>query len=289
MTLSQPESLVSTAWLSTRLTDPDVLIFDCTTRLLPDAKSVYRAEPARKDFAASHIPGSQFIDVQNDLSDNTHRYKYMLPTPEAFAAAMTRFGVRPGVRVVLYSRADPWWATRVWWLLRVFGFDNAAVLDGGFGKWQRENRPLESGSGRRPNAGRFTAKARPQLVARRDDVLAAIGDERICLLNARLPAQFAGLEGNNYGRAGRITDSRNLPAASLFATDSGTFLPRDQLRANVSALGLDSKKVIAYCGHGVAASAVVFALNLLGHPDVALYDASLSEWADNPELPMDVG
>ncbi|PWC14833.1 sulfurtransferase [Brenneria roseae subsp. americana] len=289
MTISPSPWLVSTEWLSARLTDPNVLIFDCTTRLVPDAQTRYRAEPAYADFQHGHISGAQFIDVQVDLSDNTHRYKYMLPTPDAFAAAMVRLGVRPGARVVLYSGADPWWATRVWWLLRVFGFDDAAVLDGGLQKWRAEGRPLDSGASRQFAVGQFNATLRQKLVAQRDDVLAAIGNEHICILSARQPAQFAGTEGNNYGRAGRITGSQNLPAASLFDAGGGTYLPLDQLREKFAPLNLDKKKVIVYCGHGVAASAIVFALTLLGHPDVALYDASLSEWADSADLPMAVG
>ncbi|AOR64077.1 sulfurtransferase [Pectobacterium wasabiae] len=281
--------LVSTKWLAAHRTDPDILIFDCTTRLVPDEKTLYRAEPARADFQAGHIPGAQFIDVQADLSDNAHRYKYMLPTPESFSAAMTRFGVRPGVHIVVYSSADPWWATRVWWLLRVFGFDNVSVLDGGLQKWRREHLPLESGKSRYRPAGQFVATLRPHLIAEKNDVLGAIGNEHICILSARQPAQFAGAEGNNYGRAGRITGSHNLPAASLFDPTSGTYLPLDRLRDAVATLNLDNKKVIAYCGHGVAASADVFVLTLLGHPDVALYDASLSEWADADDLPMTVG
>ncbi|MBQ4780926.1 sulfurtransferase [Pectobacterium versatile] len=289
MKTSHADGLVSTEWLAAHLTDPDILIFDCTTRLVPDEKTLYRAEPARADFHAGHIPGAQFIDVQADLSDNSHRYKYMLPTPENFAAAMTRFGVRPDTRVVVYSSADPWWATRVWWLLRVFGFDNVAVLDGGLQKWRREHLPLESGKGRHRPAGQFIASLRPHLIAEKTEVLAAIGNQHICILSARQPAQFSGAEGNNYGRAGRITGSHNLPAASLFDADSGTYLPLDRLRKAAAALDLNNKKVIAYCGHGVAASADVFVLTLLGHPNVALYDASLSEWADADDLPMTVG
>lgn len=289
MKTSNIAKLVSTEWLAAHLTDPDILIFDCTTRLVPDEKTLYRAEPARADFHARHIPGAQFIDVQADLSDNTHRYKYMLPTPEHFAAVMTRFGVHSGRHIVVYSSADPWWATRVWWLLRVFGFDNVSVLDGGFKKWQHENLPLETGEGYPRSGGQFIATPQRHLIADKDQVLAAIDNEHICILSARLPAQFSGTEGNNYGRPGRITGSHNLPAASLFDANSGTYLPLEMLRETVGALHLDNKKVIAYCGHGVAASADVFVLALLGHPEVILYDASLSEWADTDYLPMSVG
>lgn len=281
--------LISTESLAAQLDAPDLLVFDCTTRLLPDARTIYRAEPGWMTFCHGHIPGAQFIDVQRDLSDNDHRYKFMLPSAGQFSAAMTRLGLSPDKRVVLYSCGDPWWATRVWWLLRVFGFHQAVVLDGGWQKWQREQRPQESGSGRTVSPGHFQAHLDARRVVQRDEVLSAISDEHVCLLSARQPSSFRGEDGNQYGRPGRIAGSDNVPAAQLFDADTGTLLPTDKLRDTFSSLALDHKRVIAYCGHGIAASAVVFALTLLGHPDVALYDASLSEWAASDELPMAIG
>lgn len=285
----RPGLLITTAQLEARLGDPDLLIFDCTTRLAADEQRDYQVTPGKADFLRGHIPGAQFIDVQNDLSAPNHRYKFMLPEADAFSAAMTRFGLRSTRQVVLYSCADPWWATRVWWLLRVFGFQNARVLDGGGQAWLREQRPLEQGAGRERTDGEFSATRNANLVANADDVLAALGDAQTCILNARLPAQFRGEEGNQYGRAGRIAGSENVPAASLFDDVSGRWLPDDALRARFAPLALADKRVLAYCGHGIAASADVFALTLLGHLNVALYDASLSEWADHDDLPMELG
>jgi len=284
-----PEFLVSTDWVEAHVADPAVLVFDCTARSVRKEGAAYRNEPARDAFEEGHIPCAQYIDVQKDLSDNTHRYRFMLPRDEDFAAAMARFGVHPSARVVLYSAEDPWWATRVWWLLRFFDFDHAAVLDGGFQKWKREGRPLETGPGRARPEGRFIPRRRPELLADRDIVLAAIGDGAVCTISARAPSHFAGKDGNDYGRPGRIVGSYNVPAASLFDPDTKTYLPPGQLRERFAHLGLDGKRVIAYCGQGIAASANVFVLTMLGHPDVMLYDASLSEWADADDLPMVVG
>jgi thiosulfate/3-mercaptopyruvate sulfurtransferase len=128
---AHPEFLVETAALERQLGDSDLRILDCTTHLIPDPKTTYQVVPGRADFEKGHIPGAQFVDVQGDLSDKNHRFRFMLPPADAFASAMSRFGVGEGTRVVLYSTANPWWATRVWWLLRVFGFDAAAVLNGG--------------------------------------------------------------------------------------------------------------------------------------------------------------
>jgi thiosulfate/3-mercaptopyruvate sulfurtransferase len=202
---------------------------------------------------------------------------------------MTRFGVGEGTRVVTYSTTTPQWATRVRWLLRGFGFDAAAVLDGGFQKWRREGRPVETGPARPRPAANFVVREERPLMAGKEAVLAAIGDNGVCTLNALSPEQHAGTGGNSYGRPGRIKGSVNLPAAHLIDPATGALLPAVELRRRFEAVGAFGKAVITYCGGGIAASADAFALVMLGHPDVRLYDASLSEWAMNPALPMETG
>ena len=184
---AHPEFLIETDVLEHRLGDRDLRIFDCTTNLIPDPKTTYQAVPARADFERGHIPGAQFIDLQADLSDNSQRFRFMLPSSEVFAAAMSRFGVGGDSSVVLYSTANPWWATRVWWLLRVFGFDHATVLDGGWQRWSREGRPIETGLAKpRPPAHFVVGEQRPLIVGK-EKVLRAIGDRAVCTLNALSP------------------------------------------------------------------------------------------------------
>jgi len=286
---AHPEFLIETDALERRLNDPNLRIFDCTTNLIPDPKTTYQAVPARADFEKGHIRGAQFIDLQADLSDNGHRLRFMSPSAEAFAAAMSRLGVGEGNRVVLYSTANPWWATRVWWLLRVFGFDNAAVLDGGWQKWSREGRPVETGPAKPRPPGHFVVREQRPLMVGKQQVLQAIGDGAVCTLNALLPEQHAGTGGNSYGRPGRIQGSVNLPAAHLIDPATNSFLPAAELRRRFEAVGAFGKEVITYCGGGIAASADAFALVMLGHPNVKLYDASMSEWATDPTLPMETG
>lgn len=281
--------LVDGEWLAGRLGDASLLIFDCTTSIVPDERTIYRSVPERARFEVGHIPGAQFIDVQADISDSASRWRFMLPARHAFQAAMRRFGLRQDSRVVLYSTGDPWWATRVWWMLRVFGFDGAHVLDGGWDGWLQAGRPVESGPARPRAGGDFRAAHRPELVATRDDVLSAIHDDHgASVVNARLPSQFAGIDGNSYGRAGRIARSVNIPAASLFTSQPRRLLEEQALRERFSQLPAE-RPVILYCGHGIAASADAFALALIGRRDVRLYDASLSEWAGENDLPMETG
>ncbi|MFL5282747.1 MAG: sulfurtransferase [Rhodopila sp.] len=282
-----PEYLVETDWLAQHLNE--VVVLDCTTHLIPDPKITYVIKPGREDFEQGHIPGAQFCDVSRDVSDTTQKLNFMRQKPEDFAAAMRRFGISNSTRVVTYSTANVWWATRVWWLLREFGHDNAAVLNGGFQKWQRENRPIETGPGKPRPAGDFTVREVRNLMVGKDAVKAAIGDAGICTLNALLSAQHTGTGGNSYGRPGRIAGSVNVPAASLVDPDTNTFLPPEELRRRLGAVGALDRPVIAYCGGGIAASADAMILTMLGHQDVKVYDASLSEWAKDASLPMETG
>jgi thiosulfate/3-mercaptopyruvate sulfurtransferase len=284
-----PEFLVETDWLADHLSDPNVLVFDCTTHLIPDPKSTYQVVPGREDFEKGHIPGAQFVDMLRDVSDTSQRLRFMRQAPDDFAAAMRRFGVGSTTRVVTYSTANAWWATRLWWLLRVFGFDNAAVLNGGWQKWSREGWPVETGPAAPRSPGDFVVREVRDLMVDKSQVLAAIGDSAVCTLNALTPAQHAGSGGNSYGRPGRIAGSVNLPAAHLVDPETNVFLPADLLRGRFVAVGALDKQVITYCGGGIAASADALALVMLGHTDVKLYDASLSEWAMDPALPMETG
>jgi thiosulfate/3-mercaptopyruvate sulfurtransferase len=284
---AHPEFLVETNWLADHLTE--VVVLDCTVHLIPDPKITYVVKPGREDFANGHIPGAQFCDVSRDVSDTMQKLNFMRPTPEAFAAAMSRFGVSNTTRVITYSTGNPWWATRVWWLLREFGHDNAAVLNGGWQKWAAEQRPIETGPATtRPEAD-FTVREVRNLMVGKDEVKSAIGDAGICTINALLPAQHAGTGGNSYGRPGRIAGSVNLPAAHLLDPATNAFLPADELRRRFAMVGALDKPVIAYCGGGIAASADALILTMLGHKHVKIYDASLSEWAKDESLPMETG
>jgi thiosulfate/3-mercaptopyruvate sulfurtransferase len=282
-----PEFLVETNWLAAHLADPGVMVFDCTTHLIPDPQITYKVVPGREDFEKGHIPGAQFIDMSRDVSDVSQNLRFMRPTPEAFASAMRRLGVSASTRVVTYSTANAWWATRMWWLLRVFGFDNAAVLNGGWQKWSREGRMVETGPATPRAAGDFTVREVRDLMVDKSQVLAAIGNGEVCTLNALTPQQHAGSGGNTYGRPGRIAGSVNLPAAHLVDPETNEFLPADTLRQRFAEVGALDKQVITYCGGGIAASADALALVMLGHRNVKLYDASLSEWAVDEALPME--
>ena len=290
MSFAHPEYLVSTDWLAAHLDDPAIRVLECTVYLHPDpgAKGGFRVESGRDKWAAGHVPGAGFVDLQSELSDRTSSLRFMMPPAAQFAEAMSRHGVGDGVRVVLYDRAVNMWAARIWWMLRAFGFDAAAVLDGGWKKWTGEGRPVATDAGTRP-ARTFTPRPRPTLIADRAAVLAGIGDGATCVINALTEEQHRG-GGVQYGRAGHIAGSTNVPARDLVDPATHAYLPAEVLRQKFAAAGaLDAPRVITYCGGGIAASSDAFVLALLGHRDVSLYDASLSEWAADPALPMEQG
>src|SRR6202035_3541575 len=152
-------------------------------------------------------------------------------------------------------------------------------------KWSRENRPSETGAGQKRPEGTFTAKQPRNLMADNDEVKAAIGDGAICTLSALAEAQHKATGGTTYGRPGRIAGSVNVPAAHLLDPATNTFLPADELRRKFDAVGAMDRAVIVYCGGGIAATADAFALTMLGHTNVRVYDASMSEWAKDGSLP----
>lgn len=284
-----PEYLVQTEWLDAHLVDPGLCVLDCTVHLIPDPEITYQVVPGRADFERARIPGAQFADLHNELSDRSQPYRFMLPAAERFAAAMGRLGVGENSRVILYSGTALWWATRVWWLLRVFGFDNAAVLDGGLAKWRNEGRRLDSGPAAAPAPSRFVVREQRALMVDKRVMRAAIGDGAICTINALTPEQHAGTGGVTFGRPGHIAGSVNVPAAQLLDPVTNTLRSPAELRAKFGAVGALDREVLVYCGGGIAASADALALVLLGHDKVRLYDASMSEWALDHSLPMDTG
>ena len=283
-----PEFLVSTDWLSNHLEDPNVRILDPSTLLPPKPDfSLYDVVPARKDFEKGHIPHALFVDLEHELSTPDPRLHFMLPDAQSFARAMSRYGVSDDTFVVCYSTTSHWWATRLWWMLQVFGHQRVAVLDGGFQKWQMEGRPVETGPAPVPAPGHFTVREPNMgMVADRKQVLAAISEADVCTVNALRAEQHTGTGGVHYGRRGHITGSISIPSA-LHVNDDNTFKSKEELRA-MFAPAMSKPEVITYCGGGIAATSVALALAMLGHNSVKVYDASLTEWAADPDLPMEI-
>lgn len=289
--MRESEALISTAQLAAALGRPELRVYDCTTYLEPPPPGVdepYVAAPGRATFEEAHVPGADFLDIQGEFSDQGTRLRFMMPPVAQLEAAFGRHGVGPGTRVVLYSIGSMMWATRFWWMLRSLGFDGAAVLDGGFDRWQAEGRSTERGQARGYPPATFTARPQPGFFVDRHAVLAARNEPGTVVVNALLPQYHRGLEPSRYGRPGRVPGSVNVPAPTLVDPETKRFLPLDEARARFAAQGVTpDKRVIAYCGGGISATVDLFVLHQLGYDALTLYDASMGEWAKDPSLPIE--
>jgi len=275
------DTLVTTEWLSQHLDDPDLVVLDCTVRVEMDEEGGFRILSGRADYEGGHIPSAGFADLMSDLSDGDSPHKYAPPTPEEFAAAMGALGVGDDSRVVLYDGYGSVWAARVWWMLRWVGFDRAALLDGGLGAWTAEGRPLSTEPANRP-AQQLTPAPRPDLIADRDEVFAAIDNDAVSIIDAMPEPHYRG-EMAMYDRPGHIPGASNTPALALL-DESGHYRPLDELAAMHD--GDRDARAITYCGGGIAASSNAFIMTRLGFTDVAVYIASLQEWAADPANPL---
>ena len=288
---TRPDAIVDADWLAANLDDPNLRVYDCTTYLDPPAPCVaaaYTIRSGEEDFLDAHIPGSNFLDLQRDLSaqDSDPRLHFTMPEADQLADTMAQKGIGADSRVVLYARGNMQWATRVWWMLYAIGFDNAAILDGGMDNWTARGLPIHQEVQAYTAATPWPASPRPEAFADRDEVVAAMSSATTCTLNALSNALHTGVD-DRYGRPGRIPGSVNLPAADLQASDVRTFLAPHEVAARFSdVVPGDTTRTIVYCGGGIAATLDAFLMLQLGYGNIGVYDASMSEWANDHNLPM---
>ncbi len=290
--MRDPKALITTEALAAALSDPAIPVYDCTTYNNPPPPGVdepYLPEPGLRTFREAHIPGADFLDLQGEFSDRSQRHWFMMPKdPAPLEAAFSRHGIGEGVRVVLYSVGTMMWATRFWWMLRALGFDNVAVLDGGFDKWKAEGRPTETGNPKGYPAAVFKARPRPGLFVDAATAKSAIGAPGVATVNALGPQFHNGLEPSRYGRPGRIPGSVNVSAATLVDPATKGFTSLADAAAKLEAKGVTKdKQVICYCGGGISATIDLFLMHQLGYDNLALYDASMGEWAKDTSLPIE--
>lgn len=277
---TSPDALVSTDWLVRHLDAPDVRIVDATW-CLPAQNRDPKAE-----YAAAHIPGAVYFDI-DDIADDSSSLPHMLPSPAKFSSRVRRLGLGDGVRIVIYDSNRFMASARAWWMFRLFGHADVAVLDGGLGKWRAEGHPVDDRPVR-PIERHFTARQNNLLVRDLDQMRANLTRRGEQVLDARAAGRFRGTEPEpRQGlRSGHIPGSRNLPYSELLAAD-GTLKPEAELRRLFAAAEVDlDRPVVTSCGSGVSAAVLSLALHRLGAADSAVYDGSWTEWGGRSDTPI---
>ncbi|SHG91459.1 3-mercaptopyruvate sulfurtransferase [Cognatishimia maritima] len=283
MPQNDPRTLVSTDWLAARLKDPDLRILDATW-FLPNEGRDPKAE-----FAEAHIPGARFFDI-DEISDLRSDLPHMVPPIEKFLSRVRAMGVGDGHQIVVYDAKGLFSAARVWWLFKLMGHKDVAVLDGGLPKWRAENRPVTTEPALIRDRHMY-ASFQHDMVKDVTQVSHASKLQDKVIIDARAAERFRGeaAEPREGMRSGHIPNSRNVPYSTLLNADQ-TMKSPEETRAIFEAAGVDlSKPAITTCGSGVTAAILVLAMERLGKTDHALYDGSWTEWGAFPTVPIATG
>jgi len=284
VTYANPQILISTEELARQLSAPDLRVVDATT-FMPGVK-----RDARKEFAEAHIPGAVYLDVE-EVSDHNSPLPHMLPSPEQFSSRVRALGLGDGNRIVIYdSNGGFLSAHRIWWMFRVFGHEDVAVLDGGLLKWRRENRPLVD-TPPAPRPRHFTARMDHTLVRDLDWMRANLSRRREQVVDARSAGRFKGTDPEPRPglKGGHIPGSRNVPFSSILDPSRDYVVrPANEIAAAFAAAGVDvTKPIVASCGSGITACTLAFGLYLIGHKRTAIYDGSWTEWGGRDDVPIE--
>jgi thiosulfate/3-mercaptopyruvate sulfurtransferase len=281
MPYNNSTTVVSTDWLGSQFAHPHIRVVDGSWYLPNSDRS------ARDEFAAGHIPGARFFDI-DEIKDADNPLPHMLPNATRFSREVSALGIGNDDQVVVYDGSGLYSAARVWWMFRAFGHEDVAVLDGGLPKWRAERRPIKGGS---PviEPRNFNASFNPALVRSLEDMRANIEGGHEQVLDARAANRFAGTapEIRPGVRAGHIPGSLNLPFDRLIDAKTGLLRDEAALKAAFEAVGVDlGRAVVTTCGSGVTASLLALGLTVLGHQQNAVYDGSWSEWGGRTDTPI---
>ncbi len=285
-----PEAITSCEELKKNLGNKKVRVYDCTTFLhyTDDHPSKpYDVESGYQDYLEEHIPGASFLDLQNQISNTKSQFKFTLPDMASLSSGFGKLGIGDPHHIILYSTNGLQWATRVWWMIYMLGYKNVSILNGGLREWKRNDYDLESGENFYSETTFLNSESQSFFVGR-EQTLDAMNNNSCFLINA-LTSDIHNGESTRYGRPGRIPRSINIPFSDLM--DINTHMlksPKEALsvfeKYNIS----KDSEILNYCGGGIAATLNAFVLHQLGFEKLKVYDNSLSEWAMDESLPMEI-
>ena len=285
-----PEAITSCEELKRNLGNKKVRVYDCTTFLhyTDDHPSKpYDVESGYQDYLEEHIPGASFLDLQNQISNTESQFKFTLPDMASLSSSFGKLGIGDPHHIILYSTNGLQWATRVWWMIYMLGYKNVSILNGGLREWKRNDYDLESGENFYSETTFLNSESQSFFVGR-EQTLDAMSNYSCFLINA-LTSDIHNGESTRYGRPGRIPGSINIPFSDLM--DINTHMlksPKEALsvfeKYNIS----KDSEILNYCGGGIAATLNAFVLHQLGFEKLKVYDNSLSEWAMDTSLPMEL-
>ncbi len=287
--------LVETNWLEENINNPNIRIFDCAAAPEPNPNSSdrkkYPVSPKslKELFVLKHIPNANYLDVPNQLTDKANNVPMMLAAPEQLQTTFRKAGINNSNHVVLYSSSSPIWATRVWCILHSLGFENMSIVNGGLKKWLDEGRPTSSIE-KKYCLGNFSIASKKNIFIDKHKVLSAIKNKKNLLIHTLKSSVFDGSDERLiFGRRGHIPNSINLPSSLIIENNSNVFLSSTMLQQLFKNIGADkADNLITYCGGGINASLVAFALALVGYNNISIYDGSMNEWGNDNSLPIEI-
>lgn len=280
--MSEIQSLVSTDWLENNLLDPNIKIVDATWHL-PNSE-----RKAEEEYKKNHIPGAIFFDI-DEIANLEMPLPHMMPNDEKMASRVRSLGISNSNHVIVYDNSDFSSAARVWFMFKNFGHKNVSILDGGFQKWQQENKPANDQI-KKPSPSHFRAQLNKERIRDIDDVKDNINSRHEQLVDARSSGRFKGTapEPRPDSKSGHIPGSFNVPFNDLI-NENKTYKSRSEIKEIFHKNGVDlAKPIITSCGSGVTACVLIFALHLIGHDQSALYDGSWSEWGTRADTPIEI-